>query len=64
VLWGGERLIFAESVVDGVGVGKRVHQVGCEQDDVGALLHTLVVLAADSLGEVEVRAFAEGIEFG
>jgi len=61
---GGEGLVFAERVIDGVGVGKGVHQVRDEEDDVGALLHALVVLTADALGEVEVRALAEGIEFG
>ena len=61
---GGEGLVFAERVIDGVGVGKGVHQVRGEEDDVGALLHALVVLTADALGEVEVRALAEGIEFG
>jgi len=60
---GGEGLVFAEGVIDGVGVGKGVHQVRGEEHDVGALLHALVVLAADALGEIEVRAFAQGVEF-
>jgi len=61
---GGQALIFSERVVDGVGVGKGVHQVRGEEDDVGSLLHALVVLASDALAEVEVRAFAKGGEFG
>ena len=53
-LGGGEGLVLTESVVDGVGVGESFHQVRGELDDVGALSHAVIILAAHGLGEVEL----------
>jgi hypothetical protein len=59
----GDLFQAAEGVVDGVGVGEGVHEVGGDEDYVGAFLNAGVVLAADFLAEVEGGAFGERIEF-
>jgi hypothetical protein len=54
---GGDGLQTAKGFVDRFGVGEGVHEVGHEQDDVGALLHAVEVFAPDGLGEVERAGF-------
>lgn len=60
---GGDFLEAAEGFVDGVRVGEGVEEVGCEEDDVGAGLHAVVILAADALAEIEVWAGSERVGF-
>ena len=47
-------MVLAERVIDGVGVWEGFHQVGGNEDDVRALLYTVVVLPAHGLGKVEL----------
>ena len=51
---GGDLLEATQSFVDGLGVGEGVEQVGGDEDDVGAGLHAVVVLAAHTFAEVEM----------
>ena len=53
----------AEGFVDGVGVGEGFHEFGRDENDIGSLLHSFVVLATDTLAEVEGRTLGEAIWF-
>ena len=59
----GDFLEAAEGCVYGFGVRERIDQIGRDDDQVAAFLHTLVVLAAHCLGEVEI-AGREGVASG
>jgi hypothetical protein len=59
---GGDLLQGAQGLVDGGGVGEGVEQVGLDEDEIAALLHSLRIFAPDALAEVEVGTRGEGIE--
>ena len=61
---GGHGLVFAEGVVDGVGVGEGFHEVRRDKDDVGAFLDAVVDFAAHGFGKVELGAWCQRVLFG
>ena len=52
----------AEGFIDCFRIGEGIEEIGGDEDNVGALLHALEVLAANPLAEVERRAGSERIE--
>ncbi len=57
----GDLLEGAEGFVDGFGVGEGVEEVGGDEDDVGSVLHAVVVFAAYGLAPIQ-RARCEVID--
>jgi hypothetical protein len=53
----------AKGFVDRLRIREGIQKIGCDQNNVGTLLHALEVLAAYSLAEVKRRPRGEGIKF-